>query len=115
MECELSDDPAQATRISGRIVSFPDVTAQRVLRVSHLTSSRCMDSDHHLPLYTAVTEDGIPRPAGMLPRRKHAVVVLREADWNASTSVCATPLAAVTTWLEMRKCTIPRGSRDSHW
>ncbi|RNC40941.1 trans-sialidase [Trypanosoma cruzi] len=35
MEIGLSDDPAQATWISGRSVSFPDVTAQRVLRVSH--------------------------------------------------------------------------------
>ncbi|RNC34538.1 hypothetical protein TcCL_Unassigned02664, partial [Trypanosoma cruzi] len=39
MECELSDDPAQPARISGRSVSFPDVTAQRVLRVSHWTST----------------------------------------------------------------------------
>ncbi|KAF8303727.1 hypothetical protein TcYC6_0038280 [Trypanosoma cruzi] len=35
MDSELSDDPAQATWISGCSVSFPDVTAQRVLRVSH--------------------------------------------------------------------------------
>ncbi|RNC51187.1 hypothetical protein TcCL_ESM11721 [Trypanosoma cruzi] len=49
----------------------------------------------------------------MLPRRKHVAVVLREIDWNASTSACATPLATVTTWLEMRKCTVPRGSRES--
>ncbi|RNF01372.1 hypothetical protein TcG_11764 [Trypanosoma cruzi] len=39
MESELSDDPAQAARISGRIVSFPDVTAPRVLRVSQWTST----------------------------------------------------------------------------
>ncbi|RNC40182.1 hypothetical protein TcCL_NonESM10360, partial [Trypanosoma cruzi] len=39
MEIELCDDPAQATWISGRSVSFPDVTAQRVLRVSHWTST----------------------------------------------------------------------------
>ncbi|KAF8292147.1 hypothetical protein TcYC6_0118580 [Trypanosoma cruzi] len=35
MDSELSDDPARTTRISGRSVLFPDVTAQRVLRVSH--------------------------------------------------------------------------------
>ncbi|RNC40005.1 hypothetical protein TcCL_NonESM10572 [Trypanosoma cruzi] len=40
MECELSDDPAQATRISGRSVSFPNVNSQRVLHVSHCTSTR---------------------------------------------------------------------------
>ncbi|KAF8292230.1 hypothetical protein TcYC6_0118530 [Trypanosoma cruzi] len=72
-----------------------------------------MASDHHLPSHTAGTEDDIPRQAGMLPRRKHAAVVLREIDWNASTSACATPLATVTTWLEMRKCTVPRGGRES--
>ncbi|RNE95816.1 hypothetical protein TcG_13241 [Trypanosoma cruzi] len=100
MEVELSDDPARAARISGRSVSFPDVTAQRVLRVSHWTSTR-LESDHPLVLQTAGTEDGIPRLAGMLPRRKHVAVVLREADCDASTSACATPLATVTTWLEM--------------
>ncbi|RNC56151.1 hypothetical protein TcCL_ESM06296 [Trypanosoma cruzi] len=40
MDSELSDDPAQAMWISGRSVSVPDVTAQRVLRVSHWTSTR---------------------------------------------------------------------------
>ncbi|RNC43645.1 hypothetical protein TcCL_NonESM06671, partial [Trypanosoma cruzi] len=39
MEIEFSDDPAQATWISGRSVSFPDVIAQRALRVSHWTST----------------------------------------------------------------------------
>ncbi|KAF8304919.1 hypothetical protein TcBrA4_0044530 [Trypanosoma cruzi] len=72
-----------------------------------------MDSDQHLPSHTAGTEDGIPRQAGMLPRRKHAALALREADCDASTTACVTPLATVTTWLVMRKCTIPRGSRDS--
>ncbi|EAN83986.1 hypothetical protein TcCL_NonESM10428 [Trypanosoma cruzi] len=38
MEIELSDDTAQATRISG--VSFPNVNAQRVLHVFHCTSTR---------------------------------------------------------------------------
>ncbi|RNC53754.1 hypothetical protein TcCL_ESM08879, partial [Trypanosoma cruzi] len=40
MEFWLSDDPAQATRFSGRSVSFPDVTAQRALCVSHWASTR---------------------------------------------------------------------------
>ncbi|RNC40911.1 hypothetical protein TcCL_NonESM09574 [Trypanosoma cruzi] len=71
-----------------------------------------MDSDHHLPSHTAGTEDGIPRQAGMLPQRKHFAFFLRDADCDASTSACVTPLATVTTWLEMRKYTIPRGSRD---
>ncbi|PWU90435.1 hypothetical protein C4B63_50g234 [Trypanosoma cruzi] len=101
MDSELFDDPAQAARISGRSVLFPDVTAQRVLRVSHWTSTPCMDSDHHLLSHTAGTEDGLPRQAGMLPRRKHAAFTLRAADWNDSATVCATSLAAVTTWLEM--------------
>ncbi|EKF28900.1 hypothetical protein MOQ_007335 [Trypanosoma cruzi marinkellei] len=120
MDSELSDDPAQATRISGRGVSFPDVTAQRVLRASHWTSTSCMDSDHHLPLYSAETEDGPLRQAGILSRRKHAALVLRDADWNAPTSACGTPLAAVDTWLEMHRGTgraarriLARSSRDS--
>ncbi|KAF8307103.1 hypothetical protein TcBrA4_0021030 [Trypanosoma cruzi] len=49
----------------------------------------------------------------MLPRRKRVAVALREADCDASTTACETPLASVITWFEMRKCTIPRGSRDS--
>ncbi|RNC54754.1 hypothetical protein TcCL_ESM07811 [Trypanosoma cruzi] len=65
-----------------------------------------MDSDHHLLSHTAGTEDGIPRQAGMLPRRKHAAFALRAADWNDSTTVCATPLATVTTWLEMHRGTV---------
>ncbi|KAF8289572.1 hypothetical protein TcBrA4_0140090 [Trypanosoma cruzi] len=101
MEIELSDDTAQATRISGGGVSFPQSTAQCVLRVSTGRSPVYMDSDQHLPSHTAGTEDGIPRQAGMLPRRKHAAIVLREADCDASTTVRVTPLATVTTWLEM--------------
>ncbi|RNF00860.1 hypothetical protein TcG_12284 [Trypanosoma cruzi] len=65
MEIELSDDTAQATQISGGGVSFPQSTAQRVLRVSTGRSPVYMDSDQHLPSHTAGTEDG-------LPRRKHA-------------------------------------------
>ncbi|KAF8299609.1 hypothetical protein TcBrA4_0052850 [Trypanosoma cruzi] len=106
MEIELSDDTAQAARISGGGVSFPQSTAQCVLRVSTGRSPVYMDSDQHLPSHTAGTEDGIPR-------RKHVALALREADCDASTTACVTPLATVTTWLEMRKCTIPRGSRDS--
>ncbi|KAF8298315.1 hypothetical protein TcBrA4_0064290 [Trypanosoma cruzi] len=113
MEIELFDIPAQATQISGGGVSFPQSTAQRVLRVSTVLPPVYMDSDHHLPSHTAGTEDGLSRQAGMLPRRKRVAVVLREADCDASTTACVTPLASVTTWLEMRKCTIPRGSRES--
>ncbi|RNF12300.1 hypothetical protein TcG_09245 [Trypanosoma cruzi] len=113
MEIELSDDPAQATWISGCSVSFPQSTAQRALRVSTGRPPVYMDSDQHLPSHTAGTEDGLSRQAGMLPRRKHAALALREADCDASTTACGTPLASVTTWLEMRKCTVPRGSRDS--
>ncbi|ESS55593.1 hypothetical protein TCDM_12924 [Trypanosoma cruzi Dm28c] len=112
MEIELSEDPAQATRISGGGVSFPQSTAQRVLRVSTVLRTVYMDSDQHLPSHTAGTEDGLSRQAGMLPRRKHVAVVLRDADCDASTTACVTPLATVTTWLEMRKCAVPRGSRD---
>ncbi|KAF8278100.1 hypothetical protein TcBrA4_0118110 [Trypanosoma cruzi] len=112
MDSELSDDTAQAARISGRSVSFPDVTAQRVLRVPQWTSTPCMDSDRHLPSHTAGTEDGISRQAGMLPRRKHAALALRAANWNACTSACAASLAAVTTWLEMHRGTV-RAARRS--
>ncbi|RNC53136.1 hypothetical protein TcCL_ESM09572 [Trypanosoma cruzi] len=122
MEFKLPDDPAQAAWISGCSVSFPDVTAQRVLRVSTGRPPVCMDSDHHLPSHTAGTEGGIPRLAGMLPRRKHVAVVLREADWNASTSACGTPLATLTTWFEMHRGTVrvaavtdPQESRRTEW
>ncbi|RNF10443.1 hypothetical protein TcG_09428 [Trypanosoma cruzi] len=73
-----------------------------------------MDSDHHLPSHTAGTEDGIPRQTGMLPRRKHAALALRAADWNACTSACATSLAAVTTWLEMHRVTVRAAAVTSH-
>ncbi|EKF26503.1 hypothetical protein MOQ_009797 [Trypanosoma cruzi marinkellei] len=120
MDFELSDDPVQATRIGGRSVSFPDVTAQRVLRLTHWTSTRF----HGLgpPSATVHCRDGGRPPADS----RHAAttetccLVLREADWNASTSACATPLATVTAWMEMHRDTvraarrtIPRGSRDS--
>ncbi|RNC34138.1 trans-sialidase [Trypanosoma cruzi] len=61
MDSELSDDPAQAARIGGRRVFFPDVTAQRVLRVSHWTST-CL---HGLGSPSAIPhcEDGGRHPA----------------------------------------------------
>ncbi|KAF8281697.1 hypothetical protein TcYC6_0006810 [Trypanosoma cruzi] len=106
MECELFDDPAQATWISGDSVSFPDVTAQRVLRVSHLTSTRL----HGLGTPSAMPHCG---DEGRHPATgRHAATtetcrfVLREADCDASTSACGTPLAAVTTWLEMHRGTV---------
>ncbi|RNC41461.1 trans-sialidase [Trypanosoma cruzi] len=81
-----------------------------------------MDSDHHLPSHTAGTEDGIPRQASMLPRRKHVAIVLREADCDASTSACGTPLAAVIKWLEMHRgtaraaaVTVPHVSVRKEW
>ncbi|RNC38454.1 hypothetical protein TcCL_NonESM12294 [Trypanosoma cruzi] len=40
MDSELSDDPAQATRISDRCISLPNLNAQRVLHVFHWTSTR---------------------------------------------------------------------------
>ncbi|KAF8303026.1 hypothetical protein TcBrA4_0049920 [Trypanosoma cruzi] len=77
MDSELSDDPAQAARISDRSVSFPDVTAQRVLRVSHWTSTRshglgspsaiphCGDGGRHPATgrHAATTEKCCPCPA----------------------------------------------------
>ncbi|KAF5219300.1 hypothetical protein ECC02_007726 [Trypanosoma cruzi] len=111
MEIELSDDPAQATRISGRHVLFPDVTAQCVLRVSHWTSTS-LDSYQHLSSHTAGTEDGIPRQAGMLPRRKHAAFAMCAADWNDSTTAFHAPLATATTWLEMHRSTIQAARSD---
>ncbi|KAF8277823.1 hypothetical protein TcBrA4_0109610 [Trypanosoma cruzi] len=106
MEIELSDDTAQAARISGRSVSVPDVTAQRALRVSTGRPPVYMDSDHQMPSHTAGTEDGIPQQAGMLPRRKHDAVVLHEADRDAFTLARGTPLATVITWLEMHRGTV---------
>ncbi|KAF8303467.1 hypothetical protein TcYC6_0038450 [Trypanosoma cruzi] len=39
----LENDPAQATRITNRNVSSPEVTAYRVLRVTHWQSTPYMD------------------------------------------------------------------------
>ncbi|KAF8298319.1 hypothetical protein TcBrA4_0064230 [Trypanosoma cruzi] len=73
-----------------------------------------MDSDHHLPSHTAGTEDGIPRQAGMVPRRKHFALALREAGCDASTTACVTPLATVTTWLEMHRGTARVAAVTAH-
>ncbi|KAF8300898.1 hypothetical protein TcYC6_0056000 [Trypanosoma cruzi] len=120
MESELSDDPAQAARISGRHILFPDVTAQRALRVSHWTST-CL---HGVGSPSAIPQcrDGGRHPATgrHAATTEHAAFVLRAADSNACTSACETLLATVTTWLEMHRGTvraarrtIPCGSRDS--
>ncbi|PWU98842.1 hypothetical protein C3747_226g41 [Trypanosoma cruzi] len=45
---EPANDPAQATRITHRNVSSPEVTAYRVLRVTHWKSTPYIDSDHRL-------------------------------------------------------------------
>ncbi|EKG01013.1 hypothetical protein TCSYLVIO_008013 [Trypanosoma cruzi] len=81
-----------------------------------------MESDHHLSLYTAETEDGIPRQKGMLPQRKNVAFFLHEADCGASTSACATSLATVITWLEMHRgtvrvaaVTVPQESVRTEW
>ncbi|KAF8300969.1 hypothetical protein TcYC6_0058920 [Trypanosoma cruzi] len=71
-----------------------------------------MESDHDLPSHSVGTEDGIPRQPGMLPRRKHAAIVLRAADWNDSTTACETPLATVTTWLETHRGTVRAARRN---
>ncbi|RNC35544.1 hypothetical protein TcCL_Unassigned01576 [Trypanosoma cruzi] len=120
MDLGLANDTAQATRIAHRNVSSPDVTAYRVLRISHRTSTPYIDSDHSLISYSVGMGDGIPRLANTLPRRKKATLALRKADWPASTSLCETLLATVSTWLDLRggilraaERHIPRGSRDS--
>ncbi|RNC40227.1 hypothetical protein TcCL_NonESM10313 [Trypanosoma cruzi] len=65
-------------------------------------------------------DDGTPRLANTLPRRKKATFALRKADWPAFTSLCETLLATASTWLDSRggilraaERHIPRGSRDS--
>ncbi|PWV17851.1 hypothetical protein C3747_16g349 [Trypanosoma cruzi] len=120
MDFELANDPAQATRITNRNVSFPDVAAYRVLRVTHWTFAPYMDSDHCLISYSVGMDDGAPRLANTLPRREKATFALRKADWPAFTSLCETLLAAASTCLEIRSGIlraaerhIPRGSRDS--
>ncbi|RNC53358.1 hypothetical protein TcCL_ESM09321 [Trypanosoma cruzi] len=120
MNFELANDPAQATRIANRDVSSPDVTAYRVLRVAHWQSTPYMDSDHCLICYSVGMDDGTPRIANTLPRRKKTTSALRKADWPAFTSLCETLLATASTWLDPRggivraaKRLIPRGSRDT--
>ncbi|KAF5214816.1 hypothetical protein ECC02_012549 [Trypanosoma cruzi] len=119
MDFGLENDPAQATRSTNRNVSSPDVTAYRVLRVTHWQSTPYMDSDHCLISYSVGLDDGIPRIANTLPRREKATSAMRKADWPAFTS-CETLLATASTWLDIRSGIlraaerhIPRGSRDS--
>ncbi|EKF27487.1 hypothetical protein MOQ_008787 [Trypanosoma cruzi marinkellei] len=66
---ELANDPAQATRITHRDVSSPDVNAYRALRISHSTSAPYIDSDRCLTSYSVGMGDGMPRLANTLPRR----------------------------------------------
>ncbi|KAF8277554.1 hypothetical protein TcBrA4_0109590 [Trypanosoma cruzi] len=120
MDFGLANDPAQATRITHRNVSSPDVAAYRVLRITHWQSTLCMDSDHCLISYSVEMDDGTPRIANTLPRRKKATFALRKADRPGFISLCETLLAAASTWLEIRSGIvraaerhIPRGSRDS--
>ncbi|KAF8306490.1 hypothetical protein TcBrA4_0022030 [Trypanosoma cruzi] len=120
MDFGLANDPAQATRITHRNASFPDVAAYRVLRVTHWQSTPCMDSDHCLISYSVGRDEDIPRLANTLPRREKATFALRKADWPDFTSLCETLLAAASTCLEIRSGIlqaaerhIPRGSRNS--
>ncbi|RNE95903.1 hypothetical protein TcG_13204 [Trypanosoma cruzi] len=120
MDFGLANDPAQATRITHRNVSSPDVAAYHVLRVTYWQSTPCMESDHCLISYLVGMDDGTPRIANTLPRRKKATFALRKADWPAFTSLCETLLAAASTCLEIRSGIlraaerhIPRGSRNS--
>ncbi|KAF8277327.1 hypothetical protein TcBrA4_0111490 [Trypanosoma cruzi] len=120
MDFGLANDPAQATRITHRNVSFPDVAAYRVLRVTHWQSTPCMESDRCLISYSVGMDDGTPRIANTLPRREKTTFALRKADWPAFISLCETLLAAASTWLEIRSGIlqaaerhIPRGSSDS--
>ncbi|RNC52360.1 hypothetical protein TcCL_ESM10424 [Trypanosoma cruzi] len=115
MECELSDDPAQATRISGRIVSFPDVTAQRVLRVSHWTSTRL----HGVGPPFAITHcrDGgrQPNAASCGPSSFTATWMVCCAAWTAFTlrrRSCTLKTARWLPWVRtavhvLRQCHLP--------
>ncbi|KAF8277910.1 hypothetical protein TcYC6_0005230 [Trypanosoma cruzi] len=120
MKFELANDLTQATRNTHPNASSPDVTAYRVLRVTHWRSTLYMDLDHCLISYSVGMDDGIPRIANTLPRREKATSALRKADWPAFTSLCETLLAADSTWSGIRRGIlraaerhIPRGSRDS--
>ncbi|ESS62427.1 hypothetical protein TCDM_09893 [Trypanosoma cruzi Dm28c] len=79
-----------------------------------------MDSDRCLISCSVGMDDGVPRLANTLPRRKKATFALRKADWPDFISLCETLLAAASTWLEIRSGIvraaerhIPRGSRNS--
>ncbi|KAF8277528.1 hypothetical protein TcBrA4_0110780 [Trypanosoma cruzi] len=67
MDFGLANDPAQATRITHRNASFPDVAAYRVLRVTHWQSTPYMESDRCLISYSVGMDDGTPRLANTLP------------------------------------------------
>ncbi|PWU94112.1 hypothetical protein C4B63_28g200 [Trypanosoma cruzi] len=120
MDFGLANDPTQATRITHRNFSFPDVAAYCVLGVTHWTFAPYMDSDHCLISYSVGMDEGTPRIANTLPRREKAALALRKAGWPDFTSLCETLLATVATWLDIRRGIvraaerhIPRGSRDS--
>ncbi|EKF30697.1 hypothetical protein MOQ_005487 [Trypanosoma cruzi marinkellei] len=117
---ELANDPAQATRITHRDVSSPDMNAYRALRISHWRSAPYIDSDRCLTSYSVGMDDGMPRLANTLPRRKKATFALRKAYCPAFTSSCETLLATASTCLDSRRGIlraarrhIPHGSRDS--
>ncbi|KAF8292222.1 hypothetical protein TcYC6_0118830 [Trypanosoma cruzi] len=120
MNFGLANGPAQATRITHRNVSSPDVTAYCALRVTHLKSAPYIDSDHRLISYLVGMDDGIPRLANTPPRRKKSTFALSKADWPAFTSLCETLLATATTWLDICRGILraaerhtPCGSRES--
>ncbi|KAF8302191.1 hypothetical protein TcYC6_0048600 [Trypanosoma cruzi] len=120
MDFGLANDPTQATRITNRNISSPDVTAYRVLRLTHWQFAPYMDSDHCLVSYLVEMDDGIPRLANTLPRREKATFALRKADWPAFTSLCEALLATASTWLDIRggivraaERHIPSGSRGN--
>ncbi|RNC57440.1 trans-sialidase, partial [Trypanosoma cruzi] len=94
MDSELSDDPAQATRIGGRHVSFPDVTAQRVLRVSHWTST----SLHGLGPTSGIVDC---RDGGRQPN----AALCGPSSFTATWMVCCAAWTAFT--LRRRSCTLP--------
>ncbi|EKG06489.1 hypothetical protein TCSYLVIO_002400 [Trypanosoma cruzi] len=88
MDFGLANCPTQATRVTHRNVSSPDVTAYCALRISHWTFAPYMDSDHCLISCLVKMVDGIPRLANTLPRRKKATFALRKADWPAFSHRC---------------------------
>ncbi|RNF06576.1 hypothetical protein TcG_10508 [Trypanosoma cruzi] len=88
MNFGLANDPTEATRITHRNASSPDVAAYCALRISHWTFAPYMDSGHCLISYLVEMDDGTPRLANTLPRRKKATLALRKADWPAFSHIC---------------------------